>query len=103
MSTAVSLPPPRVPAGYQRSELAAMFDVHEVTLEAWVRRGAFPPPIRLGRKIFWPVSVVARLLNPEGDSPEPAGAGRLDAETTNARVVTPGIREDQYVSSSSRL
>src|SRR5262245_55301477 len=46
-----------------RAQLARQFGVTTHTITDWVRRGTFPPPLRLGhRTIRWPVEVIEELV-----------------------------------------
>jgi predicted DNA-binding transcriptional regulator AlpA len=53
-----------------KGDIAAMFHVHDKTVETWVRRRVIPQPIKLGglrgARAYWPrseiVALVERLL-----------------------------------------
>lgn len=34
-------------------ELTERFGCTPITLRRWIAKGIFPPPVRLGRKVFW--------------------------------------------------
>ena len=60
--------PPVAPAPLDPSELlskhalAALFQVKPQSVMSWYRKGKLPPPIAIGRRIFWLRSEVADLI-----------------------------------------
>ncbi len=52
------------PTAWTRKSLAAALGITERTVDALVRSGKIPAPIKLGhRTTRWPANVVERLLN----------------------------------------
>ncbi len=47
-----------------RQDLARLFGVHPITIDAWTREGRIPAPIRVGFKPRWHPALIAKLLNP---------------------------------------
>lgn len=43
-------------------DVARTFSVHRETVRRWVRRGEFPPPIKVGHFIRWRVSDIDDFL-----------------------------------------
>ena len=43
-------------------DVARTFSVHRETVRRWVRRGEFPPPIKVGHFIRWRVSDIDSFL-----------------------------------------
>jgi predicted DNA-binding transcriptional regulator AlpA len=45
------------------NEVAATFGVSRVALMKWVRKGLFPPPLKIGqRRRIWPRRVIEAVL-----------------------------------------
>jgi excisionase family DNA binding protein len=50
---------------YSVSELADLLNIHPETVDAWIKRGRLPPPVRPGgprSKRYWPREQIERLL-----------------------------------------
>lgn len=45
-----------------KTSVAELFGVRTRTIEAWVRRGSFPPPLRIGRRVWWDRDVLQQWI-----------------------------------------
>jgi predicted DNA-binding transcriptional regulator AlpA len=47
---------------YGAKEIVENLGISRKTLDNWVESGDFPPPIKIGRRIFWQKEVVDKYL-----------------------------------------
>ena len=55
-------------------DVARTFSVHRETVRRWVRRGEFPPPIKVGHFVRWRISDIDAFLEKRRKT---ANAGNL--------------------------
>lgn len=55
-------------------DVARTFSVHVETIRRWVRRGEFPPPIKVGHFVRWRISDIDAFLEKRRKT---ANAGNL--------------------------
>ena len=55
----------QVPDAHVRIELVEqLFGVERTTIHRWVKRGHFPPPLKLGQRYaYWPARVINEQLS----------------------------------------
>jgi predicted DNA-binding transcriptional regulator AlpA len=71
-----SLPPSTLPQLFHLSQVARSCNVCDRTLKEWVKKGEFPPPIRIRGRLYWTQEVVQAWLQNRltGDDASQGGA-----------------------------
>lgn len=45
-----------------KKQLAEKFGVHQHTIRRWSETGALPPPLRLGKRLYWTLTTLEQFL-----------------------------------------